>query len=92
MNKIDFIRELDKRGVACDEKQLNLLWDFMHHVLETNEKFNLTAIKDEESFVEKMLFDSALILNNQSFEGIDIWLVLSWRTARRQRYRHHGFA
>ena len=72
MNKIDFVRELDKRGVACDEKQLNLLWDFMHHVLETNEKFNLTAIKDEESFVEKMLFDSALILNNQRFEGIDI--------------------
>ena len=56
----------------CDEKQLNLLWDFMHHVLETNEKFNLTAIKDEESFVEKMIFDSALLLNNQTFEGVEI--------------------
>ena len=72
MNKINFVRELDKRGVSCDEKQLNLLWDFMHHVLETNEKFNLTAIKDEESFVEKMLFDSALLLNNQRFENVDI--------------------
>ena len=72
MNKYNFIKELDSRGISCDEKQLNLLWDFMHHVLETNEKFNLTAIKDEESFTEKMLFDSALILNNQSFEGIDI--------------------
>ena len=72
MNKINFVKELASRGIYCDEKQLNLLWDFMHHVLETNEKFNLTAIKDEESFVEKMLFDSALLLNNQNFEGVDI--------------------
>ena len=72
MNRINFVKELDSRRVTCDEKQLDLLWDFMHHVLETNEKFNLTAIKDEESFVEKMLFDSALLLNNQKFEGEDI--------------------
>ena len=72
MNKINFVKELASRGIYCDQKQLDLLWDFMHHVLETNEKFNLTAIKDEESFVEKMIFDSALLLNNQTFEGIDI--------------------
>ena len=72
MNKESFVLELNKRGINCDEKQLNLLWDFMHHVLKTNESFNLTAIKDEESFVEKMIFDSALLLNNQNFEGIDI--------------------
>ena len=72
MNKESFVLELNKRGIACDEKQLNLLWDFMHHVLKTNESFNLTAIKDEESFVEKMIFDSALLLNNQTFEDVDI--------------------
>ena len=72
MNKESFVLELNRRGINCDEKQLNLLWDFMHHVLKTNESFNLTAIKDEESFVEKMIFDSALLLNNQNFEGIDI--------------------
>ena len=72
MNRESFVLELNKRGINCDEKQLNLLWDFMHHVLKTNESFNLTAIKDEESFVEKMIFDSALLLNNQNFEGIDI--------------------
>ena len=72
MNKINFVKELESRGINCDEKQLNLLWDFMHYVLETNEKFNLTAIKDEEAFVEKMLFDSALLLNNQKFEDVDI--------------------
>lgn len=72
MNKESFILELNNRGISCDEKQLNLLWDFMRHVLKTNESFNLTAIKDEDSFVEKMIFDSALLLNNQQFEGIDI--------------------
>ena len=72
MNKINFVKELESREINCDKKQVDLLWDFMHRVLETNEKFNLTAIKDEESFVEKMLFDSALLLNNQKFEGIDI--------------------
>ena len=72
MNKESFVLELNKRGINCDEKQLNLLWDFMRHVLKTNESFNLTAIKDEESFVEKMIFDSALLLNNQNFEDVDI--------------------
>lgn len=72
MNKNSFVDELNKRGISCDESQLDLLWDFMHHVLETNEKFNLTAIKDEDAFVEKMIFDSALLLNNQNFEGIDL--------------------
>ena len=68
MNKSNFLSELDKRGISCSIEQVNLLWEFMHYVLETNEKFNLTAIKDEEAFVEKMIFDSALLLNNQNFE------------------------
>ena len=68
MNKELFIKELEERGISCSKEQLDLLWEFMHLVLETNEKFNLTAIKDEESFVEKMIFDSALLLNNQKFE------------------------
>ena len=72
MNKESFVNELNKRGIECNEQQLRLLWDFMHHVLKTNESFNLTAITDEEAFVEKMLFDSALLLNNQNFEGVDI--------------------
>ena len=72
MNKSNFVRELSIRGINCDKEKVDLLWDFMHHVLETNEQFNLTAIKDEETFVEKMLFDSALLLVNQNFEGVDI--------------------
>ena len=72
MNKQLFVSELASRGINCDEKQLNQLWDFMSAVLKANESFNLTAIKDEETFVEKMIFDSALLLNNQDFAGVDI--------------------
>ena len=70
MNRADFLLELNRRAISCTREQLNLLWKFMHHVLETNEKFNLTAIKDEDSFVEKMIFDSAIFLNNQRYENI----------------------
>lgn len=72
MNKIDFVNELSIRSISVTKEQIDLLWEFMHTVLETNEKFNLTAIKDEETFVEKMLFDSAILLSNQRFEDIDI--------------------
>ena len=72
MNRESFVKELNNRGISCNEKQLDQLWDFMHHVLKTNESFNLTAIVDEESFVEKMLFDSAILLNNQDFAGVDM--------------------
>ena len=72
MNKQLFVSELASRGINCNEQQLNQLWDFMAAVLKTNESFNLTAIKDEETFVEKMIFDSALLLNNQDFAGVDI--------------------
>ena len=32
----------------------------------------MTAIKDEDAFVEKMIFDSAIFLNNQNFENEEI--------------------
>ena len=69
MNKINFLNELQKRNISVTPEQIDLLWEYMELVLKTNEQFNLTAIKDEETFVEKMLFDSALLLNNQNFEN-----------------------
>ena len=55
MNKINFLYELEKRAIKVSAMQLTQLWDFMAHVLKTNELFNLTAITDEETFVEKMI-------------------------------------
>ena len=48
--------------INCSEEQLKLLNTFMNVTLETNEKFNLTAITNEDEFVEKMIYDSALAL------------------------------
>lgn len=56
--------QLNQYEIACSDEQINLLDEFMNRTLETNEKFNLTAIKDKDQFVEKMIFDSALVLAN----------------------------
>ncbi|MCQ2776576.1 MAG: 16S rRNA (guanine(527)-N(7))-methyltransferase RsmG [Bacilli bacterium] len=62
MNKETLKQELNLRGLNPSETQIDQLIDLMKTTLETNEKFNLTAIKDEETFLEKMIFDSALTL------------------------------
>ena len=67
MNRTTLIKELHIRGIELTEKQVDGLFDLMKSTLETNEKFNLTAIKDEESFLEKMVFDSAIAM-----QGIDL--------------------
>ena len=58
----DLQQQLKAFDIFCSEEQLLLLDKFMKSTLETNEKFNLTAITDPEQFVEKMIFDSALAL------------------------------
>ena len=69
MNKEKLLLELKNREIPCDEQQADELVQFMHHVLSWNEKFNLTAIKDEESFMEKMIFDSAIALTDLDLTG-----------------------
>ena len=62
MNRTNLQKELELRGINLTSKQLDELFALMKKTLETNEKFNLTAIKDEETFLEKMIFDSAIAL------------------------------
>lgn len=64
MNKEKLLLELSKREIPCTELQANQLETFMYHVLSWNEKFNLTAIKNEDAFMEKMIFDSAIALTD----------------------------
>lgn len=72
MEKNSFINELKIRGVHVSDAQYELLDKFMKHVLLTNEKFNLTAIKNEEEFLEKMVFDSAILLNDADIRNSKI--------------------
>ena len=60
MNKQSLKVELEKRNIPLSEDTLNQLEKYMHHILSWNEKFNLTAIKDEDAFYEKMILDSAI--------------------------------
>ena len=62
MNKESLLKELQLREIPVDNNQLDALMRFMDTTLATNEKFNLTAIKEKDAFVEKMLFDSAIAL------------------------------
>ncbi|MBO4855954.1 MAG: 16S rRNA (guanine(527)-N(7))-methyltransferase RsmG [Bacilli bacterium] len=58
----ELLQALKDVEINCSEEQLNLLNVFMKSTLETNEKFNLTAITKDDEFVEKMIYDSALSL------------------------------
>ena len=60
MNKELFLETLAKNNIACSSETYDELVLFMKKTLEVNEQFNLTAIKDEDSFMEKMILDSSL--------------------------------
>lgn len=52
--------KLWESGLPYNDEAIKKLDLVMNLTLETNEKFNLTAITNKEEFVEKMIFDSAL--------------------------------
>lgn len=64
MNKSQLVEELNKLNLSFDIEKLESL---MEDTLFTNEKFNLTAIKDKEKFRELMLLDSAIPLTLLDF-------------------------
>ncbi len=60
MNLKELKMKLWESGLPYEDEAINKLDLIMNITLETNEKFNLTAITNKEDFVEKMIFDSAL--------------------------------
>ena len=69
MNKESLFKAFEEYEISCDQSQLDLLFALMKSTLEANEKFNLTAITDEEVFAEKMIFDCALMLHDFDLEN-----------------------
>lgn len=72
MNFDQLLVHLNEEEIAVSPQQLQLLKDLMSSTLSANERFNLTAIKDEESFVEKMIFDSALGIKDLDLENKNV--------------------
>ena len=60
MDKHSFVGYLNSYYISVDSTQIDLLFSLMKDTLEANEKFNLTSIKEEDAFLEKMVLDSAL--------------------------------
>ena len=70
MNKEDFIKELNNLGINPKDKQLELLDEYYHELVEYNKHTNLTAITDEKDVYYKHFYDSLTLtkiidLNNQ---------------------------
>ena len=67
MNKSNFLSELARRGINCSIDQVNLLWEFMHHVLETN--IDRYLIKAREKKDPKKYKHYKYILNNINYSN-----------------------
>ncbi len=68
MHKSDLINLLAKSNINVKQDALSLILDYSSYILEMNKKINLTAIKDESLFLEKMVADCLLPLNYYHFE------------------------
>ena len=69
MNKEQLVSELNKLNLSFDIEKLESL---MEDTLLTNEKCNLTAIKDKEKFRELMILDGALPLTLLDFNNKNV--------------------
>ena len=69
MDRNGLIENLQKANIVFDEAVIEKLFSLMKNTLIANQKFNLTAIKEESDFLEKMIFDSALPLSFVSLKG-----------------------
>ncbi len=72
MTKEELIEQLTKLNVSFDIDELETL---LNDTLETNKKFNLTAIKEPEKFRELMIYDSVLptrLINFDNKKIIDV--------------------
>lgn len=67
------LRELLKEhNINISEYQSTLLEKFMEKVIETNSKFNLTAILDREAFIKKHIIDSLLFLKFNKWDFMSV--------------------
>ena len=72
MTKEELEQQLNKLNVSFDIDELEAL---LNDTLETNKKFNLTAIKDPEKFRELMIYDSVLptrLINFDNKKIVDV--------------------
>lgn len=67
MTLLELKSMLSLNNIEVDDDSLRLLEKYMFYILEKNEHINLTAIKDVDSYMSLMIFDSALPLRLLDF-------------------------
>lgn len=75
MDKKELLTALKSKNIIPSDDQFLLLEKMMKNTIETNEKFNLTSITNEEEFREKMIYDSLLgltCIQGQNLNIIDV--------------------
>ena len=60
---------LSQANIEVNDDTLTMLEEYMNHILMMNENINLTAIKDKDEYIEKMIYDSALPLRLLDFNN-----------------------
>lgn len=58
---------IELRNIPCSDENALMLERYMDYILEKNKEINLTAIKDRDEYMVRMIFDSALPLSLTSF-------------------------
>ncbi len=67
----DFNDSVAELGIEFDEGDLHRLGMFIDSLLETNQKFNLTAVKDPTQAWTKHILDSLSLIPTLSTEGVE---------------------
>lgn len=72
--EVFFENELKKNNLMLEKSQYEKYYIYMKNILEWNTKINVTAVRDEESFIIKHFIDSLMISNyvNSNVKVIDI--------------------
>ena len=73
MNKEEFIKEIKKLGIEINDLILERLNKYYNLLIEENEKYNLTAITNEEEVYLKHFYDSITIV--KSIELKDQYII-----------------
>lgn len=72
MDKTTFKELVNKNIKVLNEESFSLLEELLHYTLDANKKFNLTGIKDDNSFRNVMLYDSLIPLKYVDFAGKNV--------------------
>lgn len=56
-----FLKSCENNNINIEENNIELFYKYMLHILDWNQKINLTAIKDEKEFIVKHFVDSLTI-------------------------------